>query len=549
MKVGPLLNHSMFKPLVRAVTIAAVLAAAPAQADDVVLRMKDGNFQVEGTLLSFDGTTYVIASKQVGTMSLFAGRFDCIGEACPRGIAKPAAAQQQAAPSPDKPPVEASSPRIALHAPASISPTLLADLVKGWIASIGGSAVREIGAESGETRLRAIDRGGKEIARFDVHRGEAWAAFAALQAGAAEIVVTDRRIGDAEAADLAPQAGDMRAAAREAVVALDAFAVIVAPDNPVGSMSAATMARIFGGQVVDWAELGLPAGRIAVYGSATTTGPGSLFDTEILKPQGKVLAPAAVQMSSSAAVAEAVAQQRGGIGVASIADMRHAKPVGIDQGCGLLTEASAFAIKTEEYPLSRRIYLYTARTPASEPARKLLEFVASPDGQDIIADHVLVDQRLETSAFIDHRPRFAFAQSRPNAALPRLLAELGAASRLSTTIRFDSGTSLIDSKSQNELKGVVALLTRPGEPRRRVMLLGFSDVVGGAVKNAALAAKRADQARAALIAAAAGALDPGLLVAKGYETLAPVACDDTERGRQLNRRVELWVREEPNANR
>jgi phosphate transport system substrate-binding protein len=33
------------------------------------------------------------------------------------------------------------------------------------------------------------------------------------------------------------------------------------------------------------------------------------------------------------------------------------------------------------------------------------------------------------------------------------------------------------------------------------------------------------------------------VVHKGYSELAPVACNDQEDGRNLNRRVEVWVRE------
>jgi outer membrane protein OmpA-like peptidoglycan-associated protein len=33
------------------------------------------------------------------------------------------------------------------------------------------------------------------------------------------------------------------------------------------------------------------------------------------------------------------------------------------------------------------------------------------------------------------------------------------------------------------------------------------------------------------------------MVPKGYSELAPVACNDLLEGRNLNRRVEVWVRE------
>jgi phosphate transport system substrate-binding protein len=49
--------------------------------------------------------------------------------------------------------------------------------------------------------------------------------------------------------------------------------------------------------------------------------------------------------------------------------------------------------------------------------------------------------------------------------------------------------------------------------------------------------------RDTLVAAGRGGIDPSLVVHKGYSELAPVACNDNQEGRNLNRRVEVWVRE------
>ncbi len=542
-----------------AASVYGVVAAAMATthalaAEEVVLRLKGGNFQVQGTLLSFDGKSYVVMSSQIGTLSLFADRFECIGQACRLTTpAQPAPPAREALPAGSAAATIAGPARLSLAVPLSTSPTLMPDLIKGWIAGAGGSIVREVGAETGEMRLRVLARGGAEMVRFAIQRRDAAAAFAALQSGSADIVVTDRRIDDVEAKALAPVAGDMRSAQRESVLALDALAVVVAPENPLTSLSIADISRIFSGQVNDWADLGQPAGRIKVYTSDTSTGPGGIFDAHVLRPGGRTLAASTVRLASSEAVAEAVSQERFSIGVTAFADMRSAKPVNIVQSCGLITNASAFAIKTEEYPLSRRIYLYTSRMPAGEAARAFLDFVATPAGQDIVSDHQLVDQRLVALAMDGQTARFAHAVNRQprtaNAQLPRLLAELAGARRTSMTIRFESGTSQIDSKSQNDLKALVEHVAGSQAKGARVMLLGFTDNVGGAPKNAALAAKRAAQARTALLATAAGRIEPARVVASGHETLAPIACDDTERGRQLNRRVEVWLRDEAAAPR
>ena len=536
--------------------LAPIAIATAAAAQDVSLRLKNGSLLIEGQLLSFDGTNYTLRSKQLGTLTLNADRFDCTGAACRPTSTKAASAPPQAIAAAASPtassgasPVALPAQRITLHVPASISPTLLPDLIKGWTGSIGGSVVREIGAQTGEIRVRALNRAGAEIARFDVHRRSPTLAFEALRTGTADVVVTDRRIADTEATALVATAGNMRTAERENVIALDALAVVISPERQLSSISLANLTGIFSGQITDWAQLGQPSGKITVFASETTTGPGSLFETLFLTAQKRALAASAVQLPSSAAVAEAIVEQPGGIGVTAFADMRSAKPLDIEQSCGLHTQASAFSIKTEEYPLFRRIYAYTARPAINPLARLLLEFVASPAGQEIVADHQLVSQTVDSLPLDGQGQRFKFAagarSSAQAAPLQRLLADVGPARRLSMTIRFESGTSQIESKSQNELANLVSLLTQPGEERRQIMMLGFSDTVGGAEQNAALANRRSLQARTALLTSAAGRIDGGRILARGYETLAPVACENSERGRQLNRRVELWVRDVP----
>ena len=55
-----------------------------ANAAEVTLKMKGGDFSVTGDLQAFDNVKYTIQSKSFGTMSLDAARFDCEGAGCPK---------------------------------------------------------------------------------------------------------------------------------------------------------------------------------------------------------------------------------------------------------------------------------------------------------------------------------------------------------------------------------------------------------------------------------------------------------------------------------
>lgn len=70
------------------------------------------------------------------------------------------------------------------------------------------------------------------------------------------------------------------------------------------------------------------------------------------------------------------------------------------------------------------------------------------------------------------------------------------------------------------------------------MLEGHSDSVGNDAVNLALSEKRAQNVRNALLARG---LPADRLTARGYGKSRPLAPNDTELGRKLNRRVELIV--------
>jgi phosphate transport system substrate-binding protein len=78
---------------------------------------------------------------------------------------------------------------------------------------------------------------------------------------------------------------------------------------------------------------------------------------------------------------------------------------------------------------------------------------------------------------------------------------------------------------------------------RRVVFVGFSDGVGPAEGNRTIALERAEIVKQAVVRAAETAnLDQVTLETEAFGEALPMACDDSAWGRQVNRRVEIWVR-------
>ena len=73
--------------------------------------------------------------------------------------------------------------------------------------------------------------------------------------------------------------------------------------------------------------------------------------------------------------------------------------------------------------------------------------------------------------------------------------------------------------------------------------VGFSDGDGAAAGNRKIAMKRAETVREAVIVAAETANFEQLTIeVDAFGEAMPMACDDTAWGRQVNRRVEVWLR-------
>ncbi|MCI4663306.1 MAG: OmpA family protein [Neomegalonema sp.] len=101
-------------------------------------------------------------------------------------------------------------------------------------------------------------------------------------------------------------------------------------------------------------------------------------------------------------------------------------------------------------------------------------------------------------------------------------------------VRFDSGSTAISSDSEAVLDVLAAIIRRC--PAARIEVGGHTDSLGSAEGNAALSRDRAEAVRRALIARRAPRAQ---LTAKGYGPSEPVASNDTEEGREKNRRIEF----------
>ena len=524
-----------------AVLIAAmaglVLSGTTASAAEVTLRMKGGDFSVTGDLKAFESNKYTIVSKSFGSMSLDAARFDCEGAGCPKpGVTFSAAPLSGASAGP-----------VSIIGSNTIGGQLMPALVQAYAQSQGLKTTRVAGATPEEVVLKVVDAKGAEVGAVDLKRHGSGSAFKAFEKKAVDIGMSSRAIKSEEIQKLASIGlGDMKAPSHEHVLGLDGLAVMVAPGNPAVSLSINQIAKIFGGQITDWSQVGLPAGAIQVYSPTANNGTMDTFDDLVLKPRNLKLVETAKRFESHAEQSDNVAADKLGIGFASIAYQRNAKALNIETSCGLITRPSTFAMKTEEYPLARRLFLYTAGTPANPLARGILEFATSPAAQPVVRQNDFVDQAPESLDFQAQTTRIAYALNAAGAdfdlnLMKTLISDLKPAQRLTTTFRFDTASFGLDNKATADVVRLRSLLEQPEYRGKTVMIAGFADGVGRFDTNLVLSQRRAATVLAALQKAGSNPIQ-AQLVTKGYSQLAPVACNDSFESRSFNRRVEVWVR-------
>jgi len=496
----------------------------------VTLKSFDGFTQLKGDLLEFDGETFTIQTT-LGVIKVDALQVECEGPGCPQD------------------PMFGGN--FAIRGSNTIGSALMPALIQGYADSLDAELLREITAVENRSTFRIIHPNGNEMAAIDLAAGGGDTAFAALASGEAALAMSSSRITAHDARKLrAAGQKDPRGTPAEQILALDGLIAIVHPANPLASISADDLARVFSGNITNWKQLGGPDRPISVLARDKASGTMSTFNALVLKPKGLRLTSSAQRVADNAQLSDLVAGNPDAIGFVPLAYARAAKPLAIRLSCGILARPSTFAVKTEEYPLSRRLYLYLSTANETVHARNLAAFALSDAAQPIIEEQGFVSRALETRTLDQLGGRVIQTLLAPQPVrlplLQEMLGELRDATRLSLAFRFDLGSSRLDPKSESEAHALATMLSTGAFDGKEVMLIGFTDSVGEVQRNLSLSKKRAEEVLDAMRASVAeGALENSNISVRGYGELTPVRCNDTLAGQQANRRVEVWVRDLP----
>lgn len=485
-----------------AAVLVAMVTSVPAMAQDVTLVAREGGIVLSGALQGYDGEFYRIQTSY-GLLTVDGQGVICEGPACPDLIAPRAV--------------------IRITGANDVGADLLAPLFRSFAEKRG--LIYEDRSDGGYVAALLDPDSRQELADISFQPLAPDLATAALKAGAADLKLSFLAEDDFVSHALA----------------LDALAAIVAPDNPTPEISTVSLAKALSGEVTNWAQIGGPDMPIVLHALEADADMQRALSARLGAPAAE-----AVLHPDQQALAAAVSRDPWALAIIGRANIGPARRIPLTDSCGFPLLPTPLAVKAEDYPLALPVLFLTPKRRLPLLTREFLEFLRTPAAQEIIAAGGYIDRSPTRQPMTADGLRLINAIQGAGdditlADLKRLVNLMDGADRLSLTFRFEDGSSTLDATSRDNLADLAQLIASGRFRNERMVLAGFSDGSGAAPANLALSIERAERVAQELAALAPDLAPEALPAIDGFGEALPMACDETAIGRQLNRRVELWL--------
>jgi phosphate transport system substrate-binding protein len=218
--------------------------------------------------------------------------------------------------------------------------------------------------------------------KIQVTGGGSGTGFAALQNQTTDLANASRRIKPSESAACIKV---FRKRPTEIKVCLDGLTVYLNQTNPIEELSLNDLKLIFTGKTTNWKRLGGPDAPITVYSRENSSGTYEFFKRHVLDEMD--FAANIQSMPGTAAVVQAVAKDRYGIGYGGSAYSATAKAVRIsrsdDSEAYAPTEAN---VRNQNYPIWRHLFIYINPKQNRDAIADYLVWIRSEAGQRVVTD-------------------------------------------------------------------------------------------------------------------------------------------------------------------
>ncbi len=408
---------------------------------------------------------------------------------------------------------------LEIHGSNTVGATLAPSLVEGYLEQLSNDQVLRQPAARDNEQILVTRQHDKKLSVLVAAHGSS-TGFRTLANGQADIWASSRPARPGEAAKVSDTA-DLTGLASEHVIAIDGLAILVHQSNPVSQMSIETLRKVFSGQIRNWAEVGGSNNLIRLYARDNRSGTWDTFKTLVLD-KAAPLHDSALRYESNDQLSDDVSRDPYSIGFAGLASVRNSKLLAISDGDAPALKPNQLTVASEDYPLSRRLFMYTLGEQSPDLAKGLIEYALSAEGQGRVAG----------SGFISQNPiavKPEFDDSVP-ATFKRLTQSY---QRLTVNFRFAEGRTKLDNKAHRDLLRVKHYLQQHKRSADDLLLIGFADAQSDELRAQMISELRALSVRRALNHAGVPYVSY-----TGYGHYMPVGGS----GNQRNGRVEVWIK-------
>lgn len=179
----------------------------------------------------------------------------------------------------------------------------------------------------------------------------------------------------------------------EFIVARDAIAIIVNPNNPISELTLQQLSDIYSGKINNWQELGGEERPIVRLSRETNSGTHVYFLEQVLRLGDKedktLFSTDTLLLPSSEVIGAEIRQNPNAIGYDGLGyvtpDMKVVAVADARQDNYEFIFPSAGTVNDGTYPIARDLYMYSAGQPEGF-IKRYLEWIFTPQAQDIVTE-------------------------------------------------------------------------------------------------------------------------------------------------------------------
>lgn len=250
------------------------------------------------------------------------------------------------------------------------------------------------------------------------------------------------------------------------ILGMDGLAAVVNEDNPTADLSLQTLSEIFSGAITNWGMVSRYSGKIDLMGMDENSGSFEYFNDNVLKKNNKSYDAGMTQYKTASELIQAIKDNKRSIGLISSSMMNKVKVLKLKDGNITAILPSTYSISTEDYMMSRYLYLYTQSDNANKFSTDFLQYCLSDMGQEVVKNNGYVSLKPECTKGAEIYSK--------DTTLNKSYVELfksNQSCRLSITLKFEDNLNALDSRSKEALDKIVSYHAKLSD--KSIVLCGF----------------------------------------------------------------------------